>query len=149
MKKANEFVNGKPESYKSPKKAEIPENMKGMLESVMAYGGHKLSPEDILSSNYLGKYLKKYVDKYGEKKVKESIKDIQSHIDNIEHDVHTDSEGVSYNSIVWKEDKANKNITLKTNNPVAKINPNKWGKEWGRKTLDFQALQDFFKMLMG
>ena len=76
-----------------------------MLQSVMAYGGHKMSPEDILSSGYHGKYLEEYVKKYGENTVKEAIKDMQSKIDHIDYGVATGSEGESYNSIVWKESK--------------------------------------------
>lgn len=84
-----------------------------MLQSVMAYGGHKMSPEDILSSGYHGKYLEEYIKKYGENTVKKAIKTMQSKIDHIDYGVATGSEGESYNSIVWKESKQSEKKPIK------------------------------------
>lgn len=77
-------------------------SMKGMIESVLAYhGGAEADPKHLVDTV---SYLKQYVDRFGEKAVIEEIKKTQSRIDRIERDVHTDSEGVSYNSIIWKKD---------------------------------------------
>lgn len=99
-----ELTGGEKKQDKGAKSLKHHEDLDRMLESVMAYGGHTMSPEDILSDGYHGQFLQKYVAKYGEEEVKEAIKDMQSKIDSIKHDVYTDSEGVSYNSIVWKKD---------------------------------------------
>lgn len=48
-------------------------------------------------------YLKKYVNKFGYDEVLALVQDQLEDIESIERNVFTDGEGVTYNSIIWKE----------------------------------------------
>lgn len=68
-----------------------------MINSVIAYDGCKM--EYILNN----KYMQDYINELGVETVKELA---QAQIDDVlyvKHNVYTDSEGCSYNSIVWRE----------------------------------------------
>ena len=69
-----------------------------MINSVIAYGGSTV--DQVLKNEY----MKKYVDNLGEERVKELIATQLDDIDHVDTDVHTDSEGVTYNSIKWKRE---------------------------------------------
>lgn len=87
-----------------------------MINSVLAYtpNFNSMSPEEILNKS---EYLQKYVDgksaygiALGKERVLELIKEQMSGIEGIDTDTYTDSEGLSYNSIRWKN-KANESIS--------------------------------------
>ena len=68
-----------------------------MIHSIIAYG-YDLSDDDILNDHYLQKYIKEL----GKEKVESFVKSTRNQVDHIERNVYTDSEGCSYNSIVWR-----------------------------------------------
>ena len=47
-------------------------------------------------------YLDQYINKLGKVRVIQLADDLISRVDHVEQDTATDSEGLSYNSIVWK-----------------------------------------------
>ena len=76
-----------------------------MINSVLAY--HWVegeTAEELLDKelNRYKSYLQEYVDKLGREKVLELIENQMNDIDHIARNVSTDSEGLSYNGIVWK-----------------------------------------------
>lgn len=77
----------------------------GMINSILAYGGFGLDAETVIKNQ--GKsyhnYLAQYVNILGHKKVVDLIQGQIDSIKEIKQNVHTDSEGLSYNSIVWNE----------------------------------------------
>lgn len=70
-----------------------------MIDSILIYNGSK----DILNN----KYLKDHIDKLGLKTVTElvigQVEDISKAT--ILRGVHTDNDGLSYNSIIWADEK--------------------------------------------
>lgn len=78
-----------------------------MVDSILCYDCRGFSDASAVlsySKRSYKDYLKEYVESLGENMV---LKIIQEQIDSIDHikcDVYTDSEGVSYNSIVWKDE---------------------------------------------
>ena len=77
------------------------ENCRSMVVSVLAYGGFGSTPERILDG-YQGKYLDGYVEALGRDVVLGVLKETIDRIETIDHNVYTDGEGCSYNSIKWK-----------------------------------------------
>lgn len=77
-----------------------------MINSILAYQGAGMTDaEEVMQMeerNYYN-YLAKYVEMFGREKVVALIQGQIDDIDYVQHNVHTDSEGCSYNSIVWKE----------------------------------------------
>lgn len=77
-----------------------------MINSILAYEGAGMTDAEAVMQmeerNYYN-YLAKYVDVLGREKVVALIQGQIYDIDYVQHNVHTDSEGCSYNSIVWKE----------------------------------------------
>lgn len=100
------WINGK---YRNPpKKYRLREkefDCIDMINSLLCYGyGGCLDAAAILHNelNSYHSYLASYVDTLGEKRV---IKLIQGQIDDIErvgYSVYTDSEGCTYNTLIWK-----------------------------------------------
>ena len=76
-----------------------------MINSIVAYNWYGQSAEEIMQMEEKSKYnyLADYVDILGRDKVVTLIQAQIDDIDHIERDVITDNEGLSYNSIVWKE----------------------------------------------
>lgn len=76
-----------------------------MINSVLAYHwAEGETAEELLDKelNRYKSYLQEYVDKLGREKVLELIENQMNDIDHIARNVSTDSEGLSYNGIVWK-----------------------------------------------
>ena len=91
---------------------------RNMINSVLAYTpgatSGKWTPDKIFEKS---EYLKRYADggtgyaiPLGKERVLELIKEQMSGIEEIETDTYTDSEGLSYNSIRWKN-RANESIS--------------------------------------
>lgn len=77
-----------------------------MINSLLAYGGFGLTAEGILQrqeQNYHN-YLAQYVGSLGRGRVIELIQGQIDSIITIRSFVFTDDEGVTYNSIVWKNE---------------------------------------------
>ena len=103
------WINGK--YIKPPKKYQMREeelSCISMINSILAYNwsiGCK-GAEAIMQheENSYHNYLEGYVKLFGREIVVELIQGQINSIESIRHNVGTDSEGVSYNSIVWKEE---------------------------------------------
>ena len=80
----------------------------GMLNSMIAYDWDRKETAreflDRIEGTHTYEYIKRYVEEFGIDKVAELM---QRQIDDIDRIVYagTDSEGVSYNSIIWKDSK--------------------------------------------
>ena len=75
-----------------------------MINSILAYNVPRTyTAEQILEreEHSYHNYLEDYVKKLGREKVLALIEEQKNDIKEIRRDVFTDSEGVSYNSIVW------------------------------------------------
>lgn len=75
-----------------------------MIHSILTY-----SPKENWNVDYImeNKYMNNYIDKLGEDKVRElAQQEVDEYINNaiVNQDVYTDSEGVSYNSITFKNE---------------------------------------------
>lgn len=102
------WIDGK--YIKPPKKYQLREeelSCISMINSILAYnwtvgceGAEAVMRHE---ENRYHNYLAQYVKLFGRDKVVELIQNQIDSIDNIERGVGTDSEGVSYNSIVWNE----------------------------------------------
>lgn len=77
-----------------------------MINSILAYNWFGESAEEIMQmeehSHY--NYLEDYVKSFGRDKVVALIQDQMDDIRSIKRNVHTDSEGVTYNSIIWMDE---------------------------------------------
>ena len=100
------WIDGK--YFKPPKEYMIREeelSCIGMINSILAYRWFGDDAETVMQReekayhNYLGQY----VALLGRKKVVELIQEQIDSIKEIKRNIHTDSEGLSYNSIVWNE----------------------------------------------
>lgn len=101
------WING--EYHKPPKEYELLEKELScidMINSILAYGGFGYTAEQVLVRDecLYHSYLADYVKELGRDKVIALIQGQIDSIDCVRHNVGTDSEGVTYNSIVWKED---------------------------------------------
>lgn len=101
------WVNGKyiqpPVSYK----LELEEmSCIDMINSILAYGGFGMTAEEIMQHQEQScyNYLAKYVNLFGRARVVELIQGQIDSILSIHSSVFTDDEGVTYNSIVWKNE---------------------------------------------
>ena len=77
-----------------------------MINSILAYQGAGMTDaEQVMQMEERSyyNYLAKYVEMFGREQVVALIQEQINSIDYVQHCVHTDSEGCSYNSIVWKE----------------------------------------------
>lgn len=76
-----------------------------MINSILAYDWYGQDAEWVMQHEEKAykNYLAEYVALFGRKKVVELIQGQIDSIKMIKRDVHTDGEGVSYNSIVWNE----------------------------------------------
>lgn len=100
------YINGK--HIKPPKEYELRSkelDCIAMINSILAYGGFGYTAEEVMQREERGyhNYLADYVKELGRDRV---IALIQGQIDDvvrIRHNVGTDSEGCTYNSIVWKD----------------------------------------------
>lgn len=79
-----------------------------MINSILAYGGFGLTAEEILQCQEQSyhNYLAQYVGLLGRRRVIELIQGQIDSIITIHSSVFTDDEGVTYNSIVWKNEVA-------------------------------------------
>lgn len=79
----------------------------GMINSVIAYDWYEgQTAKELLDwelNDRYHSYLKEYVDIFGYDEVLSLVQDQLDDIQFIERDVFTDGEGVSYNSITWKD----------------------------------------------
>ena len=77
-----------------------------MINSILAYQGAGITDAEAvmrMEENAYHNYLADYVELFGREKVIALIQEQIDSIDYVQHNVHTDSEGCSYNAIVWKE----------------------------------------------
>lgn len=76
-----------------------------MIDSILAYGGFGFTAEEVLKNEEKSyhNYLAEYVEMLGREKAIALIEGQIESIDHINSCVYTDSEGCTYNSIVWKE----------------------------------------------
>ena len=100
------WINGK--YIKPPKESELRErelSCISMINSILAYNWFGEDAEQIMQyeEKAYKNYLAEYVALFSRKKVVELIQEQINSIKNIKRNVHTDNEGVSYNSIVWNE----------------------------------------------
>lgn len=76
-----------------------------MINSILAYDWFGESAELVMQheeKKYYN-YLEDYVDMFGRDMVVELIQGQIDDISEIKRNVHTDNEGISYNSIIWRE----------------------------------------------
>ena len=100
------WINGK--YTKPPQKYKLREeelSCISMIDSILAYGGFGFSAERVMQNeeNRYHNYLADYVEIFGRDKVVALIQGQIDSIERIESCVYTDGEGVTYNSIIWKE----------------------------------------------
>ena len=77
-----------------------------MINSILAYNWFGQNAEEIMQMeerNYHN-YLADYVKLFGRDMVVALIQEQLDSIKTIKRNVHTDSEGVTYNSIVWRDE---------------------------------------------
>lgn len=78
----------------------------GMINSVIAYDWYeRQSAKELLDwelNDRYHSYLEEYVEKFGYDEVLALVQGQLDDIVSIERDVFTDNEGLSYNSIIWK-----------------------------------------------
>ena len=101
------WIDGK--YHKPPKKYKLLEeelSCISMINSILAYSCHGMTDAEAVMQyeerSYYN-YLADYVEMFGRDKVVALIQEQIDSIDHIEHCVYTDSEGCTYNSIIWKE----------------------------------------------
>lgn len=79
----------------------------GMINSVIAYDWYEgQTAKELLDwelNDRYHSYLEEYVNKFGYDEVLALVQDQLNDIKFVERDVFTDGEGVSYNSITWKD----------------------------------------------
>ncbi len=88
---------------------------RSMIDSILAYSpwDDNTTAEEIMQmeENNYHNYLADYVNGnshymgLGRERVVELIAEQMADIDHIETDTHTDSEGVTYNTIIWKNER--------------------------------------------
>ena len=98
------WINGK--YIKPPKEYELRErelSCISMINSILAYNWFGEDAEQVMQyeEKAYKNYLAEYVALFGRKHVVALIQDQIDSISTIKRNVHTDGEGVSYNSIVW------------------------------------------------
>lgn len=102
------WIDGK--YIKPPKKYEFREqelSCIGMINSILAYQGAGMTDAEAvmkMEERAYYNYLADYVKLFGRDKVVALIQKQIDSIDYVQHRVYTDSEGCTYNSIIWKED---------------------------------------------
>lgn len=74
-----------------------------MINSILAYHWFGEDAEWVMQHEEKAykNYLAEYVDLFGRDRVVKLIQEQIDSIDSIKRNVHTDSEGLSYNSIIW------------------------------------------------
>ena len=80
-----------------------------MINSILAYQGAGMTnAEQVMQMEERAyyNYLAEYVEMFGRDKVVALIQGQIDSIAGVQHGVFTDSEGLSYNSIIWKEETA-------------------------------------------
>lgn len=100
------WIDGK--YIKPPKEYELREkefSCISMINSILAYNWFGQSAEEIMQMEERGykNYLAEYVALFSRKKVIGLIQEQINSIKDIKRNVHTDGEGITYNSIVWNE----------------------------------------------
>lgn len=78
-----------------------------MINSILAYQGAGMTDAEAImqmEERAYHNYLAEYVELFGRDSVVDLIQNQIDSIDDVKHCVFTDSEGVTYNSIVWRED---------------------------------------------
>lgn len=100
------WIDGK--YIKPPKEYELREkefSCISMINSILAYNWFGQSAEEIMQMEECGckNYLAEYVALFSRKKVIGLIQEQINSIKDIKRNVHTDGEGITYNSIVWNE----------------------------------------------
>ena len=99
------WINGK--YIKPPKEYELRDrelSCISMINSILAYNWFGEDAESVMQYDEKAykNYLAEYVALFGRKHVVKLIQEQMDSIETIRRNVHTDGEGLSYNSIVWK-----------------------------------------------
>ena len=99
------WINGK--YIKPPKEYELRDrelSCISMINSILAYNWFGKDAESVMQyeEKAYKNYLAEYVALFGRKRVVALIQEQMDSIETIRRNVHTDGEGLSYNSIVWK-----------------------------------------------
>lgn len=93
------WSNGKPPILTDEQKQLDKElNCREMINSILCYDG----PYNIINNLYLKKYINELGLNSVQKLCDEQIKDFEKAI--VKHNVYTDSEGCSYNAIIWADE---------------------------------------------
>ena len=100
------WINGK--YIKPPKEYDLRQqelSCINMINSILAYDWFGQDAEWVMQHEEKAykNYLAGYVEMFGRERVVELIQGQIDSIKEIKRNVHTDSEGLSYNSIVWNE----------------------------------------------
>lgn len=76
-----------------------------MINSILAYDWYHQTAEEIMRMQETSyhNYLEDYVKDFGRTEVVKMIQEQMDSIKEIKRCVHTDSEGCSYNAIIWKD----------------------------------------------
>lgn len=101
------LINGK--YIKPPQEYELRErelSCISMINSILAYSCHGYTAEEVMAheESAYRNYLADYVEMLGREKVVALIQGQIDSIDHVEQNVYTDSEGLMYNSIIWKDE---------------------------------------------
>lgn len=78
-----------------------------MINSILAYSGAGMTDAEAvmqMEERAYHNYLSDYVELFGRDKVVALIQGQIDSIDRVRHCVYTDNEGVTYNSIIWKDE---------------------------------------------
>lgn len=100
------WINGN--YIKPPREYELKEkelSCISMINSILAYNWFGEDAESVMrmEERAYKNYLAEYVALFSRKRVVELIQEQIKSIKDIKRNVHTDGEGLSYNSIVWNE----------------------------------------------
>ena len=71
-----------------------------MIDSIICYGAKNIDLDSILND----RYMKTYIEELGVEKAKELIQGQLDEKPIIKHNVYTDCEGLTYNSMVYKDE---------------------------------------------
>ena len=102
------WINGK--WVKPPRKYELRDRELWcieMINSILAYQGSGMKDAEAvmqMEERAYHNYLAEYVELFGRDKVVSLIQGQIDSIHHIAHNVGTDGEGVTYNSIIWREE---------------------------------------------
>lgn len=95
-----QWKNGKPPIL-TPEQNQLSRELqcRDMINSILCYKGK----ENLMNNEYIDDYINDLGHDIVQRLCDEQIADFEKAT--VKHGVHTDSEGISYNSIIWADDK--------------------------------------------